>query len=198
MLGNQFKKPAKIREVVLAALVMLALCYLGYNHFFTPLSVRVKDLKTQIALIKSEADSVQKFNDVIRKNQKEQASPFQTTDSTLIKDPRVQVIQKQKQQRYRLITDFLQDVTTPQFRSALKIESLKYDKTQKLGRYSATNFEMVLNGRFARVLNYIKQLEEVEAVIALKDIEMTVYEKDINSVVLKIKGTFYQIDDDQV
>ena len=47
-------------------------------------------------------------------------------------------------------------------------------------------------------MQYIKNLETVEALVTLEQVELSVNPDDSSSIVLKLKGTFYKLDDETV
>lgn len=198
MLGNQLKKPAQMREIILTSFGILAFIYMSVTHFLLPYREQALKLAEEVDKIRSEADAIAKFNDVIRQNQKQQISSGSVQlNIAATKDLRVQLIQRNKKARYRNITDFLEDVTSPFFRSSVSIESLKYDKTVDMSGYSSTRFEVVLSGRFPRVLGFVKKLEQLEALLTIDGIEFISDKSDTFSVTVKLGGTYYQIENDQ-
>lgn len=197
MLGNQLKKPAQAREIGLTSAGILVFIYMAISNFVMPIKDQANGIKEEIEQVRSEADAIAKFNDVIRQNQKQQIGGSSQPNVTGAKDLRVQLIQRNKKARYRNITDFLEDVTSPMFRSSVNIDSLKYEQTAEISGYSATKFELVLNGRFPRVLNFIKKLESLEALLTLDNIEVMTNKADTFSVTVKLGGTYYQIENEQ-
>lgn len=199
MLGNQLKKPAKPRETVLIGLLIVVMSYAIFTYFISPVAEEAKVFEEKLATIEQEVEAVGKFNEVLRKNQQEQLKAIKTVSSTVsAQDARVQLIRRTRKQRYNLITDFLQGVTTPGFLSTVRIDSLKYETTTSLAGYTATKFHMVLRGRFPRMMQYIKNLETVEALVTLEQMELSVSSEDSASIVLKLEGTFYKLDDEAV
>lgn len=199
MLGNQLKKPAKPRETVLIGLLIVVISYAIFTYFISPVAEEAKVFEEKLAVVEQEAEAVGKFNEVLRKNQQEQLKAIKTVSSTVsAQDARVQLIRRTKKQKYNLITDFLQGVTTPGFLSTVRIDSLKYEATTSLAGYTATKFHMVLQGRFPRMMQYIKNLETVEALVTLDQVELSMSPEDAASLVLKLEGTFYKLDDEAV
>ena len=199
MLGNQLKKPAQSREIILAAVGILVVSYLAFTNFVVPFRGDADSLVEQLEKVRGEADAIAKFNDVIRQNQKQQIGSSVAQQSMVgAKDLRIQLIQRNKKARYGNIMDFLEEVTSPAFRSMVSIDSLKYDTTVELSGYNSTHFEIVLNGRFPRVINFIRKLESVEALLTLETIEIISNKTDTFTVTLRMGGTYYQLQDGQV
>ena len=199
MLGNQLKKPAQSREIILAAVGILVVSYLAFTNFVVPFRGDADSLVEQLEKVRGEADAIAKFNDVIRQNQKQQIGSSVAQQSMVgAKDLRIQLIQRNKKARYGNIMDFLEEVTSPVFRSMVSIDSLKYDTTVELSGYNSTHFEIVLNGRFPRVINFIRKLEGVEALLTLETIEIISNKTDTFTVTLRMGGTYYQLQDGQV
>lgn len=197
MLGNQLKKPAHVREIGLTSVGLLIFVYMAISNFLMPIKDQANGIREEIKQVRSEADAIAKFNEVIRQNQKQQIGTTSQPNITAVKDLRVQLIQRNKKARYRNITDFLEEITSPMFRSSVNIDSLKYDQTAEMSGYSATKFEIVLNGRFPRVLHFIKKLEGIEALLTLENIEVMTNKTDTFSVTVKLGGTYYQIENEQ-
>lgn len=188
-----------MREIILTSVGILVFIYMSVMNFIFPYRDKVSSLLKEVEQIKGEADAIAKFNEVIRQNQRQQVGPSIAQQSQSgSKDLRVQLIQRNKRAKYRNITDFLEEVTSPFFRSSVNIDSLKYDKTLEVSGYTSTKFEVVLNGRFPRVLNFIKKLELIEALVTVDNIEFMIDKADSFSVTVKLMGTYYQIENDQV
>lgn len=199
MLGNQLKKPAKPRETVLIGFLIVAMSYAIFTYFISPVAEQVSLFEEKLTTVEQEVEAVSKFNEILQKNQQEHLKAVKTVSSAVsAQDARVQLIRRTKKQKYNLITDFLQGVTTPGFLSTVRIDSLKYETAVFLPGYTETGFYMVLRGRFPRVMQYIKNLETVEALVTLEQVELSVNPDDSSSIVLKLKGTFYKLDDETV
>lgn len=195
MLTNQLKKPAQVRESLLAILVMLAICYMSYINFYSP----KKDLATEIfdKVTKIEADikSVTQLNETLQKKYEEQEKEMKKESKEVAsQNQKLQMIQRSVSPEYQNISDFLKAVTHPRFRSKMIIDSFKYDAQRKDKGFASNQFKITASGKFQNVVEFIKKLEEVPALVSLDNLSIKLSDLDTSLVSLDLSGTFYQLE----
>ena len=199
MLDNQLKKQAQIRESLLAIIVIIGLCFACYMNLYKPKQIKTADLNKQIKEIVEKKTGIEKLNHALEAKQKLQSLEMQKQEQmaeTL--DPRILMIKNQQDSDYKDISQFLNQITKPDFKSSISINSLKYDATSKMKGYDQTKFFLVLSGRFANIIEFIDKLEDIPALISLDKIDIKTNPNDANMVNLDLSGTFYQLGNDNV
>lgn len=194
MLGNQLKKPAQVRESILALIGIVLLCYAAYSNFYTPKEKEVKKIETELKEIVEKSKGIQKLNSALEsKYAQQQIELNREAQRMMVTDPRIQMLKDSKYSVYKDISAFLEAVTRPEFRSQLEIERVSYEKPVPKKGYKEVRFFINANGRFPSVLDYLNKLEDVPTLVSLDVLNLQTHPKDTNKVTLNITGTFYEI-----
>lgn len=197
MLVNQLKKPAQVRESVLAIIVMLTICYMSYNTFYSPKKKLATELSDKVTKIEAEIKSVTQLNQTLQKKYEEQEVEMKKESKEVAsQNQKLQMIQRSMSPEYRNISDFLSAVTHPRFRIKLVIDSFKYDAPKKEKGFTSSVFKITASGKFQNMVEFIRKLEEVPALVSLDNISIKISDKDTSLVFLDLSGTFYQLEQD--
>jgi Tfp pilus assembly protein PilO len=192
---NELKKPAQVRESILAGLVMLVICYMFYTNFFTPKQKMINEVTVKIEKTDLEIKNTKEINSSLEKKHKEQESELKKQAKELAnQNEKVQLIQKYKTPDHNGISDFLNAITHPNFRTKLSIDSLKYDPTKKESGFTSTQFKLEASGKFHNAVEFISKLEKVQALVSLDSISIQTSDRDSSLIKLEITGTFYQLE----
>lgn len=200
MLNNQLKKQATVKESALIGVLVLALCYVAYTYLYSPKKISV--VTTEEQLVKVEQDKKQKLQVVqeLRNNQKkqtEEAVKLNARTTTTEQNPMLQMNQRFKNAEFKNMSEFLNTMAKPEFRTSVEIASLKYTESKVEMGYVSTGFHLVANGQFIRIISFLEKLEGVSALVAIEAVNMSA-NKSNDVVILDLKGTFYQLEDDHV
>lgn len=201
MLNSQLKKQATVKESALIGVLVLALCYVAYTYLYSPKKISV--VTTEEQLVKIEQDKKQKLQVVqeLRNNQKKQTEEAvklnARTTTTTEQNPMLQMNQRFKNAEFKNMSEFLNTVAKPEFRTSVEIASLKYTESKAEMGYVSTGFHLVANGQFIRIISFLEKLEGVSALVAIEAVNMSA-NKSNDVVILDLKGTFYQLEDDHV
>lgn len=195
MFSSQLKKQAHMRESILAILVILAICYMSHSIFYVPTKTKAKKLSEEIAQVDEKISGVKKLVETLKQKQKDETQEI-SKDSTEItpKNKRLQIITQVDQSSYQDVSEFLNAVTQPYFKSNVNIDSLKYDSPIMQKGYSVSNFHLVANGQFAQILEFIEKMEEMSVLITLDAINMNINQTDTNLVSIDLNGSYYQLE----
>lgn len=205
MLGTNLKKPAKAREIILASVAMLTSIYFAMTNFVQPKAMEAAELATQLKGLQEKTASLKQLNDVLRQKKKQAEAEAaaqkkqaveQVEDPSL--DPRIQLFKQSKRQRYGNVSEFLQEISSRGFRSSVVIDAVKYDPKQVRNGYAETRFNFIIHGDYAKILSFIKKLENVPALISLENVNMNVSAGETQTVAVSLVGVFYQLEEDNV
>lgn len=198
MLSSQLKRPAKIKEVILVAGLTLITISFGLNWFFTPKQQEIQTLQAELKQYEDQVESLKKLNQKIQElKKKESLNVQEEAKAAMSEDPRIQMIQRYKKQKYSHVSELFKDIADPFFRSSVKIESMQYQQTTRKEGYLSTKFNIVATGHYSQVLAFIKKLENVSALIALDGVLLNT-KGGSEFVSLSLAGTFYQVEDENV
>src|SRR5687768_145831 len=108
MLSNDLKKKAQLREIALAGIVMVALCFMAFNVMISPKKKAFAELEEKLAKIEEEKKTIDEFIKALKLRQDEQRklSSIEVKQETST-NPRVQMIQGVKTPDYKDVSDFL-------------------------------------------------------------------------------------------
>lgn len=197
MLTNQLKKPAQARETVLAVLVMLTLCYMSYITFYSPEKKLATERSEKFNKVQAEIKSVMQLNQTLQKKYEEQEMEIKKESKEMAsQNQKLQMIQRSVSPEYRDISDFLKAITHPKFRSKMVIDSFKYDAPRKDKGFTASQFKITASSKFQNVVEFIKKLEEVPALVSLDNLSIKLSDQDTSLVFLDLSGTFYRLEHD--
>lgn len=200
MLSNDLKKKAQPRELGLAIVVILALCFMMYTLLVTPKKKKLVEINEQLTKVNDEITTTQKENDELRRKQDEQRrlekEQFVPKEISASKNPRVQMIQGKIKPDYEDLTQFLNALTRPEFRMSLEIQSLSYNDPKKENGYYSMAFSIVARGQFGTTVDFIHKLEDAKALVAIDKININVDKKDGKFVTLELVGSFYKLMED--
>ncbi|MCP5463807.1 MAG: type 4a pilus biogenesis protein PilO [Deltaproteobacteria bacterium] len=199
MFDNQLKKPAQLRESVLALVVVMGVFYATYATFYTPKKQMAEDLSQQVNQMNEQIASIEKLNQaLIQKNAQAKREMQKQAQEAIKQDPRIQMLTQFKDPVFKDVSEFLHAITQFEFRSSLEIDSLNYLPSVTHKGYKSTAFDLVANGRFAHVIEFIERLEDIPALLALDKIQINVSKKDSSQVSLQLNGTFFELEKDDV
>lgn len=197
MLGNQLKKPAKVREIIMAAIAMVFIFVASLQNFVFPKQQEVVELSQQLQTLKDSIEATQKHIQAV----KDATAQLATTDTqstkpdTIAEDPRLKML-KNKKQKYNGISDFFSDLSGITFRGSVEIDSIKHDPSVDRGGYHAIKFTLLAHGDFQNILSFIKKMENVPALVSLDMVLIDVGKGDQDNISLSLTGTFYQLEDE--
>lgn len=197
MLSSNLKKPAKVREIVLASLALLSLCYLNFTWFFSPKQKEINYYNTQLDKVVKEATSLKKLITVLDNQIKktQQALDKQVAQQSQNSSENFK-FSKYKTKKYKNISDFFQAITHPLFVAGLNITALKYNDTHNHGGFKSNTYTLEVEGRFSRITNLIDRLQNFPALVSIDQMSLKTKANDTSQVTLSLDGTFYQLETD--
>lgn len=193
MLSSQLKRPAKAREIIMAAVIMVFVFFLSNRHFIAPKQAQVAELTTTLGDLNTSIQQKKVENDALRQVQAAAQQKEQTTTSV----PQNLSVDLKQSYKYGDITTFLQAITQPMFRLSVNIDSIKHDAAVTQGGYRETKFTLMASGDYAKVVGFLKKLEEVSQdthQVGLSTIQILV-DKGGENVTLSLAGSFYQLEE---
>jgi len=199
MLANNLKRPAKKIEIIFAAVFGFALSLLLYTGQYLPKKQQAMRLETDIAAINKEIETLEKFNQTIRENREKQIQEMSSQiQKSAEADPKLQVILKSRAPEFRLFEDFMRQIMSPLFRPSVDVQSFTYEARLEHTGFSETAFSFSASGPYVNVLMFIKRLEQVPALVTVRDFDLKVDRVDTNLVTITVKAAFFELQDDKV
>lgn len=197
MLDNQLKKQAQLRESVLAAIVMLALCYAAYINFYTPQKKLSDEFTTTLTEVEQKKTGIQKLIKALQvKYKKLQTEMIRQTQDLAKEDPKILMIKKYKDPVFKNVSEFLNAITQDNFRSTVDITTMNYELPMGKKGYTQTAFLLNVNGRFANIIEFIEKIEALPVLVSIDKIKLEINKKDASKVTLNLNGTFYKLESD--
>lgn len=195
MFDNQLKRQAKLRETILAGVVMLVLTYAFYVNLYTPQKKKTEANVTRLTEILEKKAGLEKLIKALQvKYNQVQEEMKRQVRLMATEDPKMQLIKKYRHPVYKNVAEFLNAITQDDFRGTVDITTINYDPSVSKKGYDQTAFLINANGRFANVIEFIEKLEALPALISLDRLKIEVSKKDPTKVTLNLNGTFYRLE----
>lgn len=195
MFDSQLKKQAQLRESILVGVIILAICYASYITFYTPQKNKADKSSAKIAELSKTQKDLENQNKILLQRFQQQNQQVQNEQKHAGEDPKMQLINRQRDSAFKNISEFLDAIAQDGFRGSINIDKIKYDLPSRKEGYIEVKFYITANGRFVNVLEFIRKLESTSdsELMTLDVINIGVNKKDANLVNVDLVGTFFQM-----
>ena len=178
---------AVLREELLFAFVILAFFIFFFKVLYPIKTTALKVTKVRYDNLALEKNALLKFESVMPQNT---TSP--EARGTTSMNPQVRALLSNAFRSQPDPAEFLQVITNMRFLGSVKV--VRVESTEGQGdNYKTSSFMLNVRGDFRDIIQYISQIESLEAVIKLSEITMRIFEKDASDVDLQIKIDYYVI-----
>ena len=199
MLKSKLQQPAPKAHIVGAAVFSGFLCFLLYSGQYVPRAKKVVTLEQEILEVNKEVQSLEEFNAKVKESRDKHIQEISSqVQKSANDDPRLQLIRKSRAPEFRLFEDFMRRIMNPNFRSSVDVQTLNYKERIEYSGFSETEFEVSASGPFANVLSFLSRVEKMPALMTIKDFDLQVGKTDNAFVIVTIKASFFQLEDDSV
>lgn len=199
MLSSKLHQPAPKVHVIGAAVFAGFLCFLLYSGQYKPKAKRVTELEAEIVEVNQEVKTLEEFNAKVKETRDKHIQEISSqVQKSANDDPRLQLIRKSRAPEFRLFEDFMRRIMNPNFRSSVDVQTLNYQARIEYSGFSETEFEISASGPFANVMSFLSRVEKMPALMTIKDFDLQVGKTDNAFVIVSIKASFYQLEDDNV
>jgi Tfp pilus assembly protein PilO len=196
---NSLKKPATLRESALIVVAILALCYLIFTYLYNPKKKELNTLMTEVTEINKKINGTQKLVEALKKKQSQLKNEMAMLDKEAQgKSSRIQLIKKYKAPIYHNVSELLNAIAQPEFRSSISISALKYGDPHARDGYTSTRFNLHATGQFGKMVDFLEKIESLPVLLSMDSIELSVSKTDTDLVLIKIDCTFYQLENNHV
>lgn len=196
-MNSSLNRPAPKMHIIFAFVFSFALGVLLYMGQVKPKALKVQELDKQYKALQDEIRTLEDFNQkvkAVRQKQIQEGSAQVQKSNT--SDPRLQLLQKARAPEFRLFEDFMRKIMSVHFRPSVDIDALNYKNRIEYSGFSETEFEISANGPYVNVMTFMERLEGLPSLLTIKDFDLEVGKTDNSNVILKIKASFYQLQDD--
>lgn len=159
-----------MRERVFFILAIVAFLYLFIDYIVTPQADKVKILKNEFKSAEMQKEALSKLVEATR-SQLAVASNAPKKEET--KEGRVDRILKRRViDPEGEINSIVSKISGRKFAKQVKIESVKLGERIEKGAFLIANVEVMLEGRYTSVVNYMELLEKAEMPIVVESFEL--------------------------
>jgi Tfp pilus assembly protein PilO len=175
-------------ELVLFAIILLATVLTSTRMLYTPQLQETTQLKSQIKNLNMEKNAIYKFREAIQKK-------AEVVDQPKIEYANVylQILSGQRMSAVKGLTDLVGYLTTDTLARGVELKSINYEPIQQTQGYGSTAITVQGMGEYQSIIDYIERIEELETLLHMTNISLSVDTKLIPSVAFDLKAQYYEV-----
>jgi Tfp pilus assembly protein PilO len=179
-------KKAVLREQILFGVVIIAIFFLFFKMVYVEKGKMIQIETTRLENLTLERDAIKKFEAVAPVPSLHAVAPS-------LNNPHYKALLSLSEGRTTNATEFLQLVTSARFLQSVKVSQVESSEKMATEGYKVIVYLLKLKGGFRDVVQYVAQLEALEAVIKLDEVSMKINESSASEVDLELKIDYYDL-----
>lgn len=192
MAAPKLKKMASPKEVILMAFCLMMLAYMFHRYFYTPLVMNLKEAKKGADVIVGEKQSLKEQMASLeeRRMAKQAQTAVQSSANT-----RIEILDGRHKPKITNLQAMLETITQPRVKNSVTLISLTAKNAEASDGYRKSSFSLEAAGTFGSIIAFMKNLDELEALLAIESLSLEADPVAKGNVNLALAASLYELED---